>query len=137
MQITLPTRADLQAELARPEQLTLAAYELQYLTTTTPENFQGSELPVVQVLVDETTTYSEIKAKLLAHVATCHLTDLDTKLFRAAVVTFANDRFEPVKHLVPPQLQGVGSMAEDEDWDLYMYFTLKEIHECQNTQPTT
>lgn len=124
-------------ETSEPEQLTLVAYELQYLTTANQDDFQGSDLPVVQVLVDEDTTYSDVKNKLLDpvnRVATCHLPSLDRRLFRLAVLNWYGATY---LREVPYDLRGKGKMTRNKDWNLYMYFTLKEIHECQNTQPTT
>jgi hypothetical protein len=103
-------------------------YQLNYLCTCTTDYFQGSSKPVVQVLVDENSTYQDIKSNLLEYIATCHLEDLDIEAYELAV----NDLFKNFTFLatrVPEQLINIGSMEEQDEWNLYMYFTLETVGE--------
>lgn len=122
-------------------------YQLNYLCTCTTDYFQGSSKPVVQVLVDENSTFQDIQSNLLEHIATCHLEDLDTEAYERAVNCYFKEASERVatyyftaveitdrtrfmlQSLVPEQLKGVGSMEEQDEWDLYMYFTLETVGE--------
>lgn len=103
-------------------------YQLNYLCTCTTDYFQGSSKPVVQVLVDENSTFQDIQSNLLEYIATCHLEDLDTEAYEKAL----NDYFDNIPFMatrIPEQLKGVGSMEEHDEWDLYMYFTLETVGE--------
>ena len=103
-------------------------YELNYLCTCTTDYFQGSSKPVVQVLVDENTTFQDIESKLLDYIATCHLEDLDTEAYEKAVSTYFEGVSFPAT-TIPRQLKGVGSMEECDEWDLYMYFVIETLGE--------
>ena len=102
-------------------------YELNHIDTCTSSYFQGSSLPVVQVLVDENTTYMDIKLALLDHTSVDHIEDIDLTAYDEAV----NDLFSNFTSLtyVPDTLYGVGNMNDHEKWDLYMYFALIVVQE--------
>ena len=102
-------------------------YSLSHLDTCTTDYFSGHNLPVAQVLVDENSTYQDIKNGLLSYWATDHIEDLDVDAYEAAV----NELFENFTTLdyVPDTLAEVGSMEDDEQWDLYMYFVIETLGE--------
>lgn len=102
-------------------------YSLSHLDTCTTDYFSGHHLPVAQVLVDENSTYQDIKNGLLSYWATDHIEDLDVDAYEAAV----NELFENFTTLdyVPDTLAEVGSMEDDEQWDLYMYFVIETLGE--------
>lgn len=104
-------------------------YALAHFDTCRSDYFRGSHLPVIQVLVDENTTYMDIKLALLNHYDSVdHIEDIDLAAYDEAV----HELFAGVTYSlesVPLNLQLVGSMAEDEEWDLYMYFILQEVSE--------
>jgi hypothetical protein len=103
-------------------------YQLNYFCTCTTDYFQGSSKPVVQVLVDENSTFQDIQSNLLEYIATCHLEDLDVEAYEKAVnAYFDNIPFMATR--IPEQLKGVGSMEEQDEWDLYMYFTVETLGE--------
>lgn len=98
-------------------------YSLNHISTCTSDYFSGHHLPVIQVLVDENTTYFDIKLALLdTYQSIGHIDDIDTHLYVEAV----HDLFINITSLdyVPSVLHNVGNMSDCEDWDLYMYFTL-------------
>ena len=102
-------------------------YALHHVATCTSSYFLGSSLPVIQVLVDENTTYMDIKLALLNHYESIdHIEDVDTTAYDAAV----QELFEMLPYpleVVPKQLYSVGVMGEDDEWDLYMYFILETL----------
>lgn len=102
-------------------------YELNHIDTCASSYFQGSSLPVVKVLVDENTTYMDIKLALLDHASVDHIDDIDLTAYDEAV----NNLFTPIASLtyVPTTLYQVGNMNDQEEWDLYMYFTLRVVQE--------
>ena len=102
-------------------------YSLPHIDTCNTDYFRGHHLPVAQVLVDENSTYQDIKNGLLSYWATDHIEDLDVDAYETAV----NELFENFTSLdyVPDTLAEVGSMEDDEQWDLYMYFTLETVGE--------
>jgi hypothetical protein len=97
-------------------------YSLSHIDTCSSDYFSGHHLPVAQVLVDENSTYQDIKDGLLSYYATDHIEDLDTEAYELAV----NELFENFTSLdyVPDTLACVGGSMEEEDWDLYMYFVI-------------
>ena len=103
-------------------------YELSHIDTCWSDYFSGHHLPVIQVLVDENTTYQDIKLALLdTYHLVDHIDDIDCEKYIEAVhELFSN--FETLT-FVPDTLYEVGSMEDNEEWDLYMYFTLMEIEE--------
>jgi hypothetical protein len=118
-------RQALQLLTVQREQTT---YQLNYLCTCTTDYFQGSPKPVVQVLVDENSTFQDIQSNLLEYIATCHLEDLDTEAYEKAInAYFDNIPFMATR--IPEQLKGVGSMEEYDEWDLYMYFVIETLGE--------
>ena len=105
-------------------------YELNHIDTCCSSYFQGSHLPVIQVLVDENTTYMDIKLALLNHCDSVdHIEDIDLTAYDEAV----NSLFTPIASLtyVPTTLYQVGNMNDHDEWDLYMYFTLKTLEESE------
>lgn len=102
-------------------------YSLHHLDTCTTDYFSGHHLPVAQVLVDENSTYQTIKDGLLSYWATDHIEELDTEAYELAV----HELFENFTSLdyVPDLLADVGSMEDDEQWDLYMYFVIETLGE--------
>jgi hypothetical protein len=98
------------------------SYSLSHIDTCSSDYFSGHHLPVVQVLVDENSTYQNIKDGLLSYWATDHIEDLDIEAYELAV----NELFENFTSLdyVPDTLAYVGGSMEEEDWDLYMYFVI-------------
>jgi len=121
----MTTKQALQLLTVQREQTT---YQLNYLCTCTTDYFQGSSKPVVQVLVDENSTFQDIKSNLLEYIATCHLEDLDVEAYESAVDSFfANKLF--MATTIPVQLKGVGSMEDDDMWDLYIYFVIETLGE--------
>lgn len=122
------------------------SYSLSHIDTCSSDYFSGHHLPVAQVLVDENSTYQNIKDGLLSYYATEHIEDLDTEAYERAV----NELFEEVASVyaeslnefkvylkekpfpvttVPLILKGVGSMEEQDEWDLYMFFTVETLGE--------
>lgn len=104
-------------------------YLLSHVDTCTSDYFcgYGSDREVIQVLVDENSTYQAIKSGLLSSQATDHIDELDTEAYETAVnELFAN--FTTLDY-VPDTLAYVGSMVDEEDWDLYMFFTLETLGE--------
>jgi hypothetical protein len=130
--ITMTYRQALQLLNVKREQTT---YQLNYLCTCTTDYFQGSSKPIVQVLVDENSTFQDIKANLLEYIATCHLEDLDAEAYERAVNEFfiaIENKYKSKLRIQPPipeVLESVGSMEEQDEWDLYMYFTLETVGE--------
>lgn len=102
-------------------------YSLSHIDTCNTDYFRGHHLPVAQVLVDENSTYKDIKEGLLSHIATCHIEDLDVDAYETAV----NELFENFTTLdyVPDTLAEVGLMEDDDMWDLYMYFVIETLGE--------
>lgn len=102
-------------------------YSISHIDTCNTDYFSGHHLPVAQVLVDENSTYQDIKNGLLSYWATDHIEDLDVDAYETAV----NELFENFTTLdyVPDTLAEVGSMEDDEQWDLYMYFVIETLGE--------
>mgnify|MGYP006268581637 CR=1 FL=1 len=103
-------------------------YSLSHIDTCCSSYFCGSHLPVIQVLVDENTTYMDIKLALLNHYDSVdHIEDIDLTAYDEAV----HDLFSNFKSLdyVPDSFYGIGNMNDHDEWDLYMYFTLETIDE--------
>ena len=101
-------------------------YTLSHIDTCCSDYFRGHHLPVVQVLVDENTTYQNIKVDLLNTYQTIdHLEDIDTDRYIEAV----HDLFSNFTSLyyIPDILYEVGSMKDSEEWDLYMYFVIETV----------
>lgn len=101
-------------------------YTLSHIDTCRADYFSGHHLPVVQVLVDENTTYQDIKLALLdTYSSVDHIEDIDTDKYVEAV----HDLFSNFTSLdyVPDTLYEVGSMEEQEEWDLYMYFVVEGV----------
>ena len=109
-------------------------YSLSHIATCNSQYFRGHHLPVVQVLVDENTTYRCIKQMLLESTSTDHLYEDDRfgmpfcyDTFKSAVEElFAN--FTSLDY-VPDSFYGMGSMEDDEEWDCYMYFVVETVEE--------
>lgn len=103
-------------------------YTLSHIDTCRADYFSGHHLPVVQVLVDENTTYQDIKLALLdTYNSIDHIEDIDTDKYVEAV----HDLFSNFTSLdyVPDSFYEVGSMEEQEEWDLYMYFVVEGVED--------
>lgn len=101
-------------------------YTLSHIDTCNSQYFSGHHLPVIQVLVDENTTYQDIKLAMLdTYSSIDHIEDIDTDKYVEAV----HDLFSNFTSLdyVPDTLYEVGSMEEEEEWDLYMYFVVEGV----------
>lgn len=105
-------------------------YILSQVDTCTSDYFcgYGSDREVIQVLVDENSTYQDIKSGLLEWQATDHIDELDTEAYESAVEELFKDIKFPAT-TIPKVLQGVGSMEDCDEWDLYMFFTLETLGE--------
>ena len=105
-------------------------YLLSHVDTCTSDYFcgYGSDREVVQVLVDENSTFQDIKSGLLSSQATDHIDELDIEAYELAVEELFKDIKFPTMY-IPKVLQGVGSMVDEENWDLYMFFTLETLGE--------
>ncbi len=103
-------------------------YELNHLATCHSDYFQGSRLPVVQVMIDENTTYQDIKLALLdTYSSIDHIEDIDVDKYVEAVhELFSN--FTTLTY-VPDSLYDVGNMEDFDQWDLYMYFTITTVED--------
>jgi hypothetical protein len=102
-------------------------YDINHLDTCRSDYFQGSRLPVVQVMVDENTTYQDIKLELLNDYNTWDLEELDwDKYVEAVHELFCN--FTTLTY-VPDALHNVGNMEDFDQWDLYMYFTITTLED--------
>lgn len=109
----------------------MTKYNLTCMAICNSQYFGGHHLPVVQVLVDEDTTYKDIKDSLLdIYTSTDHIEDLDVEAYKAAVEElFVN--FTTLDY-VPDSLYYIGSMDDaenNEEWDCYMYFIVEEVEE--------
>jgi hypothetical protein len=78
-------------------------------------------------MVDENTTYQDIKLELLNDYNTWHLDELDWGKYVEAV----HELFSSLITLnyVPNCLYQVGNMEDFDEWDLYMYFTITTIED--------
>lgn len=104
----------------------MTTYSLSHIDTCCSDYFRGHHLPVVQVLVDENTTYTDIKLQLLdTYTATGHIEKLDTEAYVQAVHDLFSN-FTSTDY-VPDALYDVGNMEDSEEWDLYMYFVIETI----------
>lgn len=101
-------------------------YNLVNVDICNSQYFGGHHLPVVQVLVDENTTYQQIKNALLdVYSSTDHIEDIDIEAYVQAV----EDLFSNFTTLdyVPDGFYGIGSFEDDEEHDVYMYFVVETI----------
>lgn len=106
----------------------MTKYNISHIDTCNSQYFGGHHLPVVQVLVDENTTYQDIKDSLLnVYLSVDHIETIDIEAYKVAVEDlFAN--FTTLNY-VPDTLYEIGSMDDDEDWDCYMYFVVEEVED--------
>ena len=104
-------------------------YLLSHVATCTSDYFcgYGSDREVVQVLVDEVSTYQEVKDSLLNWQAHDHIEDLDVEAYTEAVMELFSN-FTDLYH-IPDVLANLGSAEDEEGWDLYMFFTLETLGE--------
>lgn len=104
----------------------MTMYTLSHIDTCRSDYFSGHHLPVVQVLVDENTTYQDIKLALLdTYSSIDHIEDIDTDKYVEAV----HNLFAGFKSLdfTPVYLENIGNMEEEEEWDLCMYFVVEGV----------
>ena len=101
--------------------------KIQYYTTCHSQYFGGHHLPIVQVLVDKTTTYAQVKEALLSHEATCHLeyefNDGQFDQYEEAV----HDLFSSVDEPFEEQFwdTSLDEAKDDEEYDCYAYFVIE------------
>jgi hypothetical protein len=103
-------------------------YHLSNVAICNSQYFGGHHLPVVQVLVDENTTYQQVKDSLLdVYSSTDHIEDIDTEAYVQAVEgLFSN--FETLDY-VPDSFYDIGSFEDNEEHDVYMYFVVETVEE--------
>jgi hypothetical protein len=103
-------------------------YDINHIDTCQSDYFRGHHLPVVQVLVDENTTYQDIKLALLdTYSSIDHIEDIDVDKYLEAVhELFSN--FTTLAY-VPDTLYNVGNAEDFDEWDLYMYFTITTVED--------
>jgi hypothetical protein len=79
-------------------------------------------------MVDENTTYQDIKLALLdTYSSIDHIEDIDVDKYVEAVhELFSN--FTTLTY-VPDSLYDVGNMEDFDQWDLYMYFTITTVED--------
>jgi len=107
------------------------AYTLSHIDTCCLDYFRGSDLPVASILVDENTTYGDIKEALLnINYSIDHIDNIDVDAYVHAV----HELFSSITSLdrVPETLRNVGDMCDSMEWDLYMYFSIEEIKEVED-----
>ena len=103
-------------------------YSLSHIDTCNSQYFSGHHLPVVQVLVDENTTYMDVKLSLLdTYSSVDHIEDIDVDAYVEAVHEFFAN-FTSLDY-VPDSFYGMGSMEDGEEWDCYMYFVVETVGE--------
>ncbi|MFA6201274.1 MAG: hypothetical protein WC679_12810 [Bacteroidales bacterium] len=103
-------------------------YDLTNIDLCNSQYFRGHHLPVVQVLVDENTTYKDVKLALLdTYSSIDHLEDIDTEAYVEAVNAFF-ENFTSLDY-VPDSFCDIGSAEENEEHDVYMYFVIETVEE--------
>jgi hypothetical protein len=114
-------------------------YNLVNVDICNSQYFSGSHLPVVQVLVDENTTYQQVKDSLLDYQNYEHLFDdvrfgnedissdlgFDGDTYKQAVEDLFSN-FETLDY-VPDSFYDIGSFEDNEEHDVYMYFVVETI----------
>lgn len=60
-------------------------YKLYYIETSMPSYFRGYHLPVIQIMIDGSTTYEEVKKELLSCMAYAHIDDVNTAMYKESV----------------------------------------------------
>jgi hypothetical protein len=103
--------------------------QLNHIAITTPSYFLGSALPVVQVYVDENSTYREIKNELMELATYEHLPEeiSDEDYLNAVEDLFRN--FSSLDY-VPDSLYGIGSVEDDDYTEgVYFYFSVEVVEE--------
>lgn len=115
-------------------------YNLVYLGTCNSQYFQGSYLPVVQVLVDGTTTLGSLREQLEEYVnfEVCEysLTESDYNgnmldrfaLYLTAVQDFWLERQLDNSKLLNENLE-IPVGEEEDEWDCYCYFGIEEVND--------
>ena len=107
-------------------------YTLGHVGTMNSQYFGGNHNPVVQVMVDGTTTYAELKDRLLSICeATDHIEELDVPAYVKAVELMFNlVAPEDMENLFDSRLD-VPYDEEWDDYDCYAYFVLEtnEVNE--------
>ncbi len=111
-------------------------YNIAHIYTCNSQYFGGHHLPIVQVLVDENTSFKDIK-EVLSYLQTYeHLfeddrfsTGFDVDAYKAAVEEVFSyvERNHVSLERIPNDLEGIGSMDDDEEWDCYMYFVVEQV----------
>lgn len=60
-------------------------YKLYYIETSMPSYFGGHHLPVIQIMIDGSTTYEDVKKELLSCMSYEHIDDVNTAMYKEAV----------------------------------------------------
>lgn len=61
-------------------------YKLYYIETSMPSYFRGHHLPVIQIMIDGSTTYEDVKKELLSWEAYEHIdADVNDTMYKEAV----------------------------------------------------
>ena len=108
-------------------------YIIDHVDTCTSDYFSGHHLPVVQVLVGGTTTYSDIKESLLEYMTYDHLFEdykmtgtFDVEVYKESIEEMFSS-FTTLDY-VPDSLYGLEDF-DSEDYDdmnpCYMYFSVE------------
>ncbi len=108
--------------------------QIHFYTTCQSDYFGGHHKPVVQVMVDGTTTYEQVKLDLLDYGTIEPLEDLldDTQWeeYKLAVVKWFNDIApEDMSKLLWDRTLDVPE--DGDDWDVYSYFII-DIEETED-----
>lgn len=108
-------------------------YKIHHIGTCTPDYFCGYHNPVIQVIVDGTTTYNEIFNELTSSINTNHIEDLDSVAYTEAVEDLKSFCIAALGNNNPPETldkifdKSIEICPEDEEdnWcDCYAFFGL-------------
>ena len=102
-------------------------YELQQIDVCLPDFFSGHHLPVIQIPVDENTTYLDLKLAMLDHYqAIDHIEDIDYAAYDEAVHELFS--FGDNLEYVPDMFYDIGVFEEDSE-PVYIFFCLATIED--------
>jgi len=108
----------------------MTKYNVYHVDTCNSQYFTGNHNPVVQIMVDGSTTYEELKDGLLSiYEATDHIEDLDVPAYVKAVELM----FQSVlPHEMENTFNAGLDIPYDEEWDdydCYAYFVVETVEE--------
>ena len=108
----------------------MTTYNMYHVGTMNSQYFAGNSNPVIQILVDGTTTYGELKDRLLSiYDATDHIQDLDVPAYVKQVeMLFSNIEEDKMDTLFNPSLD-IPYDEEWDDYDCYAFFALETVEE--------